>query len=66
MGFPIGVVVKNPPDKSGDARGANWITGLERSSEGGNGNLFQYSCMENFIERGILWAKVHGVAKSQI
>ena len=66
MGFLIGAVVKNPPAKSGDARGADWITGLGRSSEGGNGNLFQYSFMENFMERGAWWAKVHGVAESEM
>ena len=29
----------------------------------GNGNLLQYSCLENF--RGTWWATVHGIAKSQ-
>ena len=31
----------------------------------GNGNLFHYSCLENPMDRGALWAVVHGVAKSQ-
>ena len=31
----------------------------------GNGNPFQYSCLENPIDRGAWWATVHGVAKSQ-
>ena len=30
----------------------------------GNGNLFQYSCLENFMDRGPWWATVHRVAKS--
>ena len=30
----------------------------------GNGNPFQYSCLENPTDRGAWWAAVHGVAKS--
>ena len=40
------------------------ISGLGRSPEEGNGNPLQYSCLENFVDRGAWWAKVHGVAKS--
>ena len=29
----------------------------------GNGNPFQYSCLENSMNRGAWWAIVHGVAK---
>ena len=39
-------------------------TGLGRSRGGGNGNAFQYSCLENPMDRGAWWAAVHGVAKS--
>ena len=31
-----------------------------------NGNPLQYSCLENPMDRGIWWAIVHGVKKSQI
>ena len=31
----------------------------------GNGNPLQYSCLENSIDRGALWAIVHGVRESQ-
>ena len=31
----------------------------------GNGNLLQYSCLENPMDRGAWWAAVHRVAKSQ-
>ena len=31
----------------------------------GNSNPFQYSCLENPMDRGAWWATVHGVAKSQ-
>ena len=42
------------------------IPGLGRSSGEGNGNPFQYSCLENSTDRGAWWAIVHGVAKSWI
>ena len=35
----------------------------ERSPGGENGNLIQYSCLENSMDRGVWWASVHGVAK---
>ena len=42
------------------------IPGLGRSSEEGNGNPLQYSCLENPMDlRGAWQATVHGVAKSQ-
>ena len=40
------------------------IPGLGRSPEEGNGNLLQYSCLENSMDRGAWWATVHEVAKS--
>ena len=39
--------------------------GLGRSSAKGNGNPFQYSCLENPVDRTALWATVLGVTKSQ-
>ena len=33
-------------------------------SREGNGNLLQYSCLENPMDGGTWWAAVHGVAKS--
>ena len=30
-----------------------------------NGNPFQYSCLRNPMDRGVWWAAVHRVAKSQ-
>ena len=41
------------------------IPGLGRSPEEGNGNSFQYSCLGNPMDRGALWAIVHGVTKTQ-
>ena len=40
------------------------IPGLGRSPGGGNGNLLQYSCLENPMDGGAWWAAVHGVAES--
>ena len=37
----------------------------ERSPGGGNGNLLQYSCLENPIDREAWRATVHGVAKTR-
>ena len=31
----------------------------------GKGNPPQYSCLENPMDRGVWWAAVHGVTKSQ-
>ena len=36
-----------------------------RSPEVGNGNLLQYSCLENSMDRGAWWTTVHEVTKSQ-
>ena len=41
------------------------ILGLGRSPEGEQGNLLQYSCLENSMERGASWATMHEAAKSQ-
>ena len=59
------LVVKNPPANAGDARDVGSIPGSERSSERGNGNLFQYSCLENPMDRGNWWDTVHGVVKNR-
>ena len=58
-------MVKNPPANAEDVRDAGSIPGSGRSPEEGNGNLIQYSCLENPMDRRALWATVHGVTKSQ-
>ena len=40
------------------------IPGLGRSPGEGNGNPLQYSCLENPMDGGAAWARVHRVAKS--
>ena len=55
-----GSVVKNPPASAGDSSST---PGLGRSPGGGNDNQFQYSCLENPMDRGTWWATVHWVTK---
>ena len=59
-GLPGGSVVKNPPANAGDV---SLIPGSEKSPGEGNGNLLQYSCLENPLNRGACWATVYGVAR---
>ena len=40
------------------------ILGLERSPGEGNGNLLQYACLENPMDREAWQATVHGVVKN--
>ena len=63
-GFPGGVVVKKPPDNTRGAGDMGLIHRSRRSSGVGNGNLFQYSCLESSMGREAWWATVHGAAKS--
>ena len=56
-------MVKNPSASVEDVRDAGSIPGSGRSPGKGNGNLLQYSCLENYMDRGAWW--VHGVGKSQ-
>ena len=58
------LVVKNLPANAGDIRALGSIPGSGRSSDEGNGNLLQYSCLENSIDRGAWWATVYVVAES--
>ena len=39
------------------------FSGLGRCPGEGNGNSLQYSCLENPMDRGAWWAKVHGVTR---
>ena len=58
----IGAVIKNLPASAGDPGS---IPGSGRSPGEGNGNAFQYSCLENPMDRGAWRATVRGVTKSQ-
>ena len=48
-----------------NAGDAGLIAGSGRSPEGGHGNLLQYSCLENSMDRGVWQTTVYRVAKSQ-
>ena len=49
----------NPPANAGDAGDKGLIPGLGRSPGVGNGNLLQYSGLENSMDRGALKATIH-------
>ena len=58
-------MVKNLPVDTGDIGDEGSIPGSGRSPEEGNGNLLQYSCLENSVDRRAQQATVHRVAKSR-
>ena len=53
-------MVKNLPANAGDIRDAGSTSGLGRSPGVGNGNPFQYSCLENPMDKGAWQAIVIG------
>ena len=62
MGFPGGSDGKESACNAGDM---GLIPGSGIFPGEGNGNLLQYSCLKNSMDRGAWWATVQGVAKSQ-
>ena len=58
-------MVKNLPASAGDGRDVGSIPGSGRPPGGGHGNPLQDSCLENALDRGVWWAAVPGVTKSQ-
>ena len=58
-------MVKNLPANAGVMKNKGLIPGSGRSPGKGKGNPLQYSCLKSFMDRGVWWATVHGVAKSQ-
>ena len=50
---------------SRDTRDMGLILGSGRSPRIGNGNLLQYSSLENFMDRGAWRNTVHWITKSQ-
>ena len=61
----MALVVKNQPGSEGDARNVGSIPESGRSHGVGNGNLIQYSCLGNFMDRGTWQATVHGATDSR-
>ena len=64
MHIPGGPVLKESPANAGDAGDAGSIPGSGRSPGRRNGNLLQYYCLENPMDRGPWPATVHSVIKS--
>ena len=58
-------MVKNPWTSAGDMGDMCLIPEFGRFPGEGNGNPLQYSCLENPMDRGALWAIVHRVTKSR-
>ena len=61
----ISTVVKNRLANAGATRDTGLVPGLGRSSGVRNGNPFQYSCLDNSMDRRAWRATVHGVTKSR-
>ena len=58
--FLVAQLIKNLPANAEDARDARFIPESGRFPGEGNGNPFQYSCLEISMERGACWAIVMG------
>ena len=52
---------KNLPANAEDTGEMGSIPGSGRSLGVGNGNPFQYFCLEESMDRGAWWATVHGL-----
>ena len=59
----VALVVKNPPAHAGHAKHVGLIPGSGRSPGGGNGNLLQYSCLGNPVDRGAWRATAVGLQR---
>ena len=64
-GLPGGASGKESTCQCRRHRDMGSIPGLGRSPGGGDGNSLQYSFLENPMDRGVCWAVVHRIAKSQ-
>ena len=58
-------MIKNLPASVGDLRDMGSILVSGRSPGEGNGNLLQYYCLEDPMDRGAWLATVYMVSKSQ-
>ena len=62
LGFPGGSDGKESACSAGDPFSIPW---LDRFPGERNGSPFQYSWLENSMDRRAWWAIVHGIAKNQ-
>ena len=65
MGVPGGLVGKEPACNAGDEGVEGLFLGLGRSPGEGKGYPFQFSGLENSMDKGAWWTIVHRVTKSQ-
>ena len=61
QGFPAS---SDDKESACNAKDLGLIPGSGSFPGEGNGNPLQYSCLENPMDGGALWATVHGVTKS--
>ena len=59
-------VVKNPSANARYIRDMDSIPGSGRFPGGGHGNPLQYSCLENPMDRGALWATIQSHEESHM
>ena len=62
----VAPVVENQPANAGDIRVLGAVSGSGRSPREQNGNLFQFSHLENPRDRGAWSATVHGVTEADM
>ena len=62
MASQVVLVIKKLPANAGNA---GLTPELSRFPEGGNGTPFQYSCLENPMDKGAWQTTVLGITKSQ-
>ena len=63
----VALMLKNLPANVGDPRNTrdvSLIPGSGRAPGVGSGKPLQYPFLEHYMDRGALWATVHGTAKS--
>ena len=60
----VALVVKRLPANAGDTRDKGSIPGLGRSPGEANGSPFQWSCLENLMDRRTWWTTDHRVTES--
>ena len=63
QGFPGGAVIKTVPANAGDTRDVGSIPGWGKAPGKGTGNLFQYSCLKNSMDRSAWQTTVHEVTR---
>ena len=59
-------MVKNLSSDAGDTGDVGLIPGSGKSPGEGNGNPLQHSCLVNPMDRGTLWATVHGSQRDTV